>query len=145
MTTVLFDGDCRQCDNLSLKFSAFLYRSNEGRSMTTITDTPFFVDSRVTAGIQMADMAAGVIRIYEEQQLFQGVPSGDSFLSAINRYYKILEERTKNQTSSEGYPRAGFYRMPERDHYYTLPTDQNSTDIEAATSNGTPPVKPESQ
>lgn len=144
MVTVLFDGDCRQHDNLSLKFSAFLYRSSEGRSMTRITDTPFFVDSRVTAGIQIADMAASVIRIYEEQRLFQGVPIGDSFLYAINRYYGILEERTKNQTSSEGYPRAGFYRMPERDHYSAITADQAQENVPQNEPNKDV-TKPESQ
>ena len=116
MVTILFDGDCR-LGNLSLKFNRFLYRSNEGRAMNAITDAPFFVDSRVTAGIQIADMAAGAIRIYQENELYHRVPIGDPFLSAINRYYKAIQEKTKDQTSPEGWPRAGFYFMPESDHY----------------------------
>lgn len=120
MVTLLFDGDC-QLGGLSLKFNSFLYRSSEGRAMRTITDAPFFVDSRVTSGIQIADMAAGTIRIYEENRLHLGVPKADPFLSAIKRYYTTLEEKTRDQDSPEGWPRAGFYRMPERDHY-TIPT-----------------------
>jgi len=130
MVTVLFDGECAQNDNLSRKFSAFLYRSYEGRSMSKITDTPFFVDSVVTAGIQIADMAAGVIRIYHENNLDQGVLVGDPFLSAINRYYGILKERTKDQSSPEGFRRDGFYLMPERDHYLDLTPDHTPTVIE---------------
>jgi hypothetical protein len=126
MITILFDGDCQSQGGLSLKFNAFLHRSNEGRSMNTVTDAPFFVDSRVTGGIQIADMAAGAIRLYEENKLFQGVPAGDSFLSAIRRYYSILEEKSKDQVSLEGYPRPGFYRMPERDHYIITPNEDSS-------------------
>ena len=125
MITILFDGDCQSQGGLSLKFNAFLHRSNEGRSMNTVTEAPFFVDSRVTGGIQIADMAAGAIRLYEENKLFQGVPPGDPFLSAIRRYYSILEEKTKDQSSQEGYGRPGFYRMPERDHYIVLPNEES--------------------
>ena len=117
MLTCLFDGQGYQCGGLVLKFNSFLYRSNEGRAMTTITDAPFFVDSRITAGIQIADMAAGCIRIYEANNLFRGVPRGDSFLSAIRRYYHILENKTIDQQDIGGFLRNGFYRMPERDHY----------------------------
>jgi hypothetical protein len=117
MLTCLFDGQGYQCGGLILKFNSFLYRSQEGRAMTNITDAPFFVDSRITAGIQIADMAAGCIRIYEENNLFRGVPQQDAFLSAIRRYYNILEEKTIDQQDSDGYPRRGFFRMPERAHY----------------------------
>ena len=85
--------------------------------MNTITDAPFFVDSRVTCGIQIADMAASVIRLYQENRLYQETPVGDSFLSAIRRYYTVIAEKTKNQESPEGYQRPGLYFMPERDHY----------------------------
>ncbi len=125
MITVLFDGDCQSYGGLSLKFNSFLYRSNEGRSMNTVTEAPFFVDSRVTCGIQIADMAAGTIRLYEENKLYQGIPTGDSFLSAIRRYYLILEEKSKDQETAEGYPRPGFYRMPEKDYYIVMPSESS--------------------
>jgi hypothetical protein len=129
---------------LSLKFNAFLYRSNEGQSMTTVTDAPFFVDSRVTSGIQIADMASGAIRLYQENKLYQGVPAGDSFLSAIRRYYSILEEKTKDQETVEGYQRPGFYRMPEKDHYLAIASEGPQLAAEQAIQDiGT--EKPENQ
>ncbi|MEK7353617.1 MAG: DUF3800 domain-containing protein [Chloroflexota bacterium] len=114
--TMLFDGDCR-FGGLSLKFNSFLYRSDEGQSMRTIADAPFFVDSRITAGIQIADMAASVVRIYEENGLAFRVPTGDTFLSAIKRYYTVLKEKTKDLQTPQGEKRPGFYLMPERAHY----------------------------
>lgn len=125
MATILFDGDYQCHSGLSSQFNAFLHRSQEGHSMRAVTDAPFFVDSKVTCGIQIADMAAGTIRIYEENRLFQGVPAGDPFLSAIKRFYNILEEKTVDQESPEGEPRPGFYRMPERT-FYTSEENEDS-------------------
>lgn len=144
MITILFDGDCQSHGGLSLKFNSFLYRSNEGRSMNTVTDAPFFVDSRVTCGIQIADMASGTIRLYEENKLYQGVPTGDSFLSAIRRYYLILEEKTKDQETAEGYQRPGFYRMPEKAHYFVM-TNEDSRLIAEQPSQDKGAGKPENQ
>ena len=85
MATLLFDGEAGQFGGLSFKFSAFLYRSDEGRASTNITDTPFFGDSKSSAGIQIADMIASVIRQYEEAELYRMTPSGDRFLLAVRR------------------------------------------------------------
>ena len=117
MAILLFDGDASQRGQLGLKFESFLHRSSEGRALSKIADAPFFVDSKVTPGIQIADMAASAIRIYEQNALFRGLPPSDLFFSAVRRYYNILDQKTVNLTSYEGYPRPGFYRMPERHHY----------------------------
>ena len=94
LAAVMFDGDGSQYNRISERFSNWLFRSNSGRSLTHLAESPFFVDSRFTPQIQVADMIAGVIRIYQENYLNQGVPSGDPFLSAISRYYKIVQQKT---------------------------------------------------
>ena len=55
MASVLFDGDTGVFKSLSSQFSAYLYRSTEGRAHTRIADTPAFVDSASSVGIQIAD------------------------------------------------------------------------------------------
>ena len=112
MATILFDGAAGQLGGLSFKFDAFLYRSDEGRASTHITDAPFFTDSKASSGIQIADMVASVIRQYEEADLYRRAPSGDQFLLAIRRYYRIIEQKTVEQISHDGYSRPGIYRMP---------------------------------
>ena len=113
MATLLFDGAAGQLGGLSFKFGAYLYRSDEGRGSVNITDTPFFGDSKASAGIQIADMIASVIRQYEEAELYRtSPPVGDAFLMAIRRYYRIVEQKTIDQTSHDGYARPGLYRMP---------------------------------
>lgn len=130
MAAVLVDGDGSQYGGLSQKFESFLHRSKEGRALNRIMDAPFFVDSKITIGIQIADMAAGVIRLYEENELFRRVPAGDAFLSAVARYYEVLKDKTKDQANEDGYPRHGFHRMPEANHYPRSTSEENGEEEE---------------
>ena len=42
--TVLFDGDGSQYGGLPRRFDSFLFRSEEGRSLTAIADSPYYVE-----------------------------------------------------------------------------------------------------
>ena len=99
--------------------------------MTAISDAPFFVDSRVTSGIQIADMAAGAIRIYQENDQYRNSSPGDAFLSAVRRYYGILQQKTRDQSTHEGYGRPGFYFMPESHHYMAVPLEEPLVESES--------------
>ena len=57
-----FDGQPNLYGGLSGRFSSYLFRSSEGQSSDLITDTPAFVDSASSVGIQIADLCAYVIR-----------------------------------------------------------------------------------
>ena len=118
LAAIMFDGDGSQFGGLAIRFSNWLYRSDGGRSLSRLAESPFFVDSKVTPGIQIADMVASVIRQFEERELYHGIPTGDSFSSAIARYYKIVREKTIDLEAPRGdFTWYGFNRMPERDHY----------------------------
>ena len=69
------------------------------------------MDSEITAGIQIADMAASVIRQYQQEELYKGVPSGDHYLWAIRRYYRMIEQKTVDLTTSTGEERRGIHRF----------------------------------
>lgn len=128
MATLLFDGNGGLFGGLSGKFNSFLYRSEEGRACRNITDAPFFGDSRTSAGIQIADMAASVIRQYEEAQLYSRVPVGDQYLLAIRRYHRIIEQKTVDQINEEGFHRPGLYRVPlEQGQLLQNDDNQNAT------------------
>ncbi len=47
--------------NLSEKIADFLFRSSEGKKMRHLVTSPFWVDSRTTAGSQMADLIAHIL------------------------------------------------------------------------------------
>lgn len=115
--TILFDGDDVGQNGLATKFEHFLFRSQGGAALNRIADAPYFVDSKITAGIQIADLMASVIRQYEENDLFRGIPDGDPYLSAIARFYVTITGLTRDVQTDEGVMR-GLYRMPERGLYH---------------------------
>ena len=116
--TVMFDGNSDQSSHLSERFSNWMFNSNWGRSLTRLTESPFFVDSKFTHGIQVADMVAGVIRKYQEHRLYDGVPSNSPFLSAIARYYDIVRKKSIDlNLMSRTEVLYGMYFMPERIHH----------------------------
>lgn len=112
MATLMFDGSANLYGGLGWQFNSFLYRSDEGRACVHITDAPSFVDSQTSAGIQIADLTASVIRQYEEAELFRSPPSGDQYLFAIRRWYRIIEQKVRDDLlSHDGYNRPGFFRL----------------------------------
>ena len=117
MATIMFDGSAGLYGGLGWQFNGFLYRSEEGRACTHITDAPSFVDSQTSAGIQIADMMASVIRQYEEAGLYRQAPSvGDTYLLTIRRWYNLIERKTRDDLSTiDGYNRPGFYRLQAGD------------------------------
>ena len=73
---VLFDGHSGLYQGVSERFAGYIFRSDEGRASNHIADTPAFADSASSAGIQIADMCAYVVRVYYENHLFTGSASG---------------------------------------------------------------------
>ena len=118
MAFVLVDGDGSQYGGLSAKLERYLNRSHEGQAMTNVVDTPYFVDSRYTMGIQLADLVAGCVRQYQEAELFRNPRPSDPYLSAIARYYRIIESKTRDLNTPEGYPLRGIQLMAEHLHYF---------------------------
>ena len=118
LAAVMFDGDGSQFNGLTERFSNWLFRTYAGQTAKYLADSPFFVDSRFTPGIQVADRVAGVIRVYQENRLHQHAPRGDAFLSAVARYYGIVERKSKDLSHPfREEPWYGIYFMPERMHY----------------------------
>ncbi len=111
-----FDGQPNLYGGLSGRFSSYLFRSSEGQSSDLITDTPAFVDSASSIGIQIADMCAYVVRIYQENRLFsEAPPPGDPYLYAIRRWYGAIQNRTREFRGPNGEPRPGLYLMAQGD------------------------------
>lgn len=69
------------------------------------------MDSQTSAGIQIADMVASVIRQYEQAELFRSAPPGDLYLYAIRCWHNIIERKTRDLVSHDGDFRRGLYRM----------------------------------
>lgn len=114
LSVVLIDGDGSQYGGLSAKIEQYLHRHGEGRALSKIVDSPYFVDSRYTVGIQLADLVAGAVRQYHEAEL-DGRSSPSPYLSAIARYYRIIREKTKDVADPySDVDWHGIHRMSER-------------------------------
>ena len=110
--SILFDGRGSQFRDLSRRFSGYLFRSYRGQACAHITDTPAFVDSVTSAGIQMADMCAYAIRVYQEHRLFANPPSSDDeYQRAVRSWYRYIERLTLDLPDGDGEIRYGLYRM----------------------------------
>jgi len=113
MATLMFDGSPNLYGGVGRQFNSFLYRSDEGRACTHITDAPAFVDSKTSAGIQIADMVASVIRQYEQANLFGVSPAAsDLYLWGIRRWYRDITSRTRDDlVNHQGYTLRALHRM----------------------------------
>ncbi|PKB71661.1 MAG: hypothetical protein BZY87_04100 [SAR202 cluster bacterium Io17-Chloro-G6] len=113
MATLMFDGSAGLYGGVGWQFNGFLYRSDEGRASTHITDAPCFVDSQTSAGIQIADLVASVIRQYQEAELYRTAPPvGDLYLHAIRRWHRIIEQKVRDDLiNHEGFERPALFRM----------------------------------
>lgn len=107
---VMFDGRGDAFKDLSRRFSGYLFRSQEGQKLANLTDTPAFADSATSAGIQIADMCAYVIREYQENQLFAKPPSQDSgYQRAVRSWYRYVESLSRDFDAPNGVRWHGFY------------------------------------
>ena len=63
--------------HLATCFNNFLFKSKLGKTFNRILETPFFVSSKVTPTIQIADIFAGIIRQYYQSDLHIKNPKSD--------------------------------------------------------------------
>ena len=110
---VVFDGRGDEFRDLIRSFSGYLFRFNEGQRLLKITDTPVFVDSATSVGIQIADMRASVIRIYHERQLSVTSPSqDDEYQRGVRSWYRYVENQARDMVTADGAIRYGLHRLP---------------------------------
>ena len=90
-------------DNLdpgtAAKFAASLdgfFERGGGKGFTHLVPSALFSDSEFTPGIQVADRFAYVIRLNEENSLYQQQVIADPYLSTIKRYASIVRNKTRN-------------------------------------------------
>lgn len=118
---LIYDGNGMNIQgmNMASSISNYIFRVAEFNNMLRrIVDTPLFVDSKVTPGIQLADLAASVVRQYEEFCLNNRPLKGDAYFAAIESYYQIARSKTVDDLKNDiGKPLYGFYRMQEAQLY----------------------------
>ena len=108
LANIVFDGLGNRFHELGWSFSNYLFRSNEGQASVHIADTPLFVDSKSAVGIQIADMCAYTIRVYQENRLFM-VPPADDYQRDVSRWYRAIQGLSRDLPTGNGQVRYGLY------------------------------------
>jgi hypothetical protein len=110
MALVIFDEQDRNKDKkISIAFNNFLYQSALGKSFDKILEVPLFANSQITPGIQLADLMAGIVRHYYEEELYEIQPN-DDFQKWICQLFGIVKTKTENLIEGEtGYVEYGLY------------------------------------
>ena len=115
---LIYDGQGMniQGRNLSACISNYIFRvAMPNEQMGHILDTAFFVDSRLTPGIQIADLAAGALRLREQHRLDD---ADGAFNSAIRRFAGVVVRSTRSDlVHDDGTPLHGIMRLREGWHY----------------------------
>ena len=132
--TLIYDGQGMnvQGRNLSTCISNYIFRVAMHRGQREhVVDSAFFVDSRVTPGIQMADHAAGALRLREQLQL-----DGDdgNFAAAIRRFAAAVAKSTRSDLLNDnGRSLRGILYLREGWHYDRRAVDgaTNARELEA--------------
>lgn len=112
MSMVIFDEQDRNEDKkISIAFNNFLYQSSLGKTFEKILEVPLFANSQITNGIQLADLMAGIVRHYYENNLNERDPV-NNFEIWISSMFGILKKKTENlREKSTGYLEYGFFEM----------------------------------
>jgi hypothetical protein len=97
-TIVVIDNNTRKTDkNLAIAFNNYIYRSFSGSHLTSILPVPIFADSETTAGLQLADISAGIMRNYYFHSLNANKQYSSMFDVKIREYYALIKERSINK------------------------------------------------
>ncbi|POB09333.1 DUF3800 domain-containing protein [Sulfobacillus sp. hq2] len=110
---VAFDSQDEGNDRIIVnRIKNYLFKSKEGRLLTSLVETAFFVSSKVEEGIQIADLLAGIIRQHHEHRDNE---TNAAFLDWVDELYDIVVSRTMTVPG----PRPeeslrGIYKMPSK-------------------------------
>jgi hypothetical protein len=114
---LVFDSQDYGSDaKLSVAFQAFLFRHHEGRQwQPCIYETPMFVDSRITVGVQVADLFVSCVRQYQEADLGgRDAASVSAYQRELIRYHERISSTVYDCGDEGGQVDWGEYLMPKR-------------------------------
>ena len=97
--------------------TGFLFKTKFGRSFHHILEMPLFVSSAVTPAVQFADIFAGIVRHYYENELDMKEPEND-FQKWISNLFSKLHNLTENTyIPKSNYIEYGFQKIGKNFSY----------------------------
>jgi len=119
---MIFDEVHEDADRkIAEAMTGFLFRTNFGRSFNHILEMPLFVSSAVTPAVQFADIFAGIVRHYYENELDQKAPETE-FQQWLKELFDKLYLLTENNRIPKSlYMEYGFQKMGKN---FTYPVSE---------------------
>ena len=92
---VVIDNNARKTDkHLAFAFNNYIYRSSGGSQLQRILPVPIFADSETTAGLQLADISAGIMRNYYLHELNTVKEVDSVFHQKLVEYHTVIKARS---------------------------------------------------
>lgn len=110
---VIIDNNARKTDkHLAFAFNNYIYRSMGGDNLNHILPVPLFADSETTAGLQLADISAGIMRNYYANSLNETKTEPFLFCEKLQEYYRIIKARSIDRRVA-GFSVNGIFNPPK--------------------------------
>jgi hypothetical protein len=95
--------------NVSASYASYIFGHQNGRSLTHLVESPLFADSRLTAGLQIADNVAGTLFANHYHYYCRNIPGAPDYSHIPPRYWSRLDSlQFKSKQRYEGYVKYGF-------------------------------------
>ena len=109
---MIFDEVHEEADRkIAEAITGFLFKTTFGRSFHHILEMPLFVSSAVTPAVQFADIFAGIVRHYYENELDQKKPITDFQIWISDLYLKLQKLTENNFVQKSHFIEYGFQKM----------------------------------
>lgn len=128
---MIFDEVHEDADRqIAEAITGFLFKTNFGRSFHHILEMPLFVSSAVTPAVQFADIFAGIVRHYYENELDQKAPETDFQKWLVELFDKLHTLTENNHIPKSNFIEYGFQKMGKN---FSYPVSEKFTTSETLT------------
>ena len=107
---LIVDSRMKSLDfNVSVSYSSYIFGHDTGRSLTHLVESPLFADSRLTAGLQIADNVAGALFANHYDYYCRNMPGAPDYSHISPQYWlRLASLQFKSKRRYEGYVKFGF-------------------------------------
>lgn len=122
---MIFDEVHEEADRkIADALTGFLFKTNFGRTFNHILEMPLFVSSAVTPAVKFADIFAGIVRHYYENELDKRQPENDFQKWLVELFNRLKNLSEDNYVPKSHYVEYGFQNIGKN---FTYPTNEKNS------------------
>lgn len=106
---LIADSRSRELDTqLARSHLSFIFGHETGRGYHRILEAPLFADSKLTVGLQVADIVGSAVRAFYMDKRCSAVPGAPDYSHAVDWWPLLDTIQFKGQVSTSGVPTYGY-------------------------------------